>query len=188
MGYAGDDLDVAVLELPYIFGTQPGRKPVWVFLVEQVLGMKGVTMYPRGGSAMVTVHQVGQAIAGALEKNRGGRCYPIGYYNLTWVELLKIVHKYLDCPEKKIITIPNWMYAYGGKNLMKEQAKNGIQGGLNRVKFTDIMCSNLFISKQEGAMELGVTADDIDGAIGDSVLLSKEILEKKTNVIGMKGE
>ena len=188
MGYAGDDLDVAVLELPYIFGTQPGRKPVWVFLVEQVLGMKGVTMYPRGGSAMVTVHQVGQAIAGALEKNRGGRCYPIGYYNLTWVELLKIVHKYLDCPEKKIITIPNWMYAYGGKNLMKEQAKNGIQGGLNMVKFTDIMCSNLFISKQEGAMELGVTADDIDGAIGDSVLFSKEILEKKTNVIGMKGE
>ena len=188
MGYAGDDLDVAVLELPYIFGTQPGRKPVWVFLVEQVLGMKGVTMYPRGGSAMVTVHQVGQAIAGALEKNRGGRCYPIGYYNLTWVELLKIVHKYLDCPEKKIITIPNWMYACGGKNLMKEQAKNGIQGGLNMVKFTDIMCSNLFISKQEGAMELGVTSDDIDGAIGDSVLLSKEILEKKTNVIGMKGE
>ena len=181
-------MDVMSLRLPYIFGTQPGRKPVWVFLVEQVLGMKGVTMYPRGGSAMVTVHQVGQAIAGALEKNRGGRCYPIGYYNLTWVELLKIVHKYLDCPEKKIITIPNWMYAYGGKNLMKEQAKNGIQGGLNMVKFTDIMCSNLFISKQEGAMELGVTSDDIDGAIGDSVLLSKEILEKKTNVIGMKGE
>ncbi|MBQ4426565.1 MAG: NAD(P)-dependent oxidoreductase [Oscillospiraceae bacterium] len=188
MSFAGDDLDVAVLELPYIFGTQPGRKPVWVFLVEQVISMKGVTMYPRGGSTMVTVHQVGQAIAGALERNHGGRCYPIGYYNMTWVELLKIVHKYLDCPEKKIITIPNWMYAIGGKNLMKEQAKNGIQGGLNMVKFTDIMCSNLFISKQEGCAELGVTADDIDGAIGDSILLCKDVIENKTAVLGMKGE
>ena len=106
MTFAGKDLDVAVLELPYIFGTQPGRKPVWVFLVKNVMAMEGVTMYPKGGSTMVTVHQVGQAIAGALERNKGGKCYPIGYYNLTWKELLKIVHKYLGCPDKRIITIP----------------------------------------------------------------------------------
>ena len=68
-----DDMDVAVPELPYIFGTQPGRKSVWVFLVENVMSMKKVTMYPKGGSTMVTVHQVGQAIAGAIEKNRGGK-------------------------------------------------------------------------------------------------------------------
>lgn len=188
MSFADENLDVAVLELPYIFGTQPGRKPVWVFLVENIMSMKGVTMYPRGGSTMVTVHQVGQAIAGALERNKGGRCYPIGYYNMTWVELLKIVHKYLDCPERKIITIPNWMYAMGGRKIMKEQAEKGIQGGLNMVRFTDVMCSNLFISKTQGCQELGVTADDIDGAIGDSILLCKDILENKTKVIGMKGE
>ena len=188
MSFAGDDFDVAVLELPYIFGTQPGRKPVWVFLVEQIQGMKGVTMYPKGGTTMVTVHQVGQAIAGALERTKGGRCYPIGYYNMTWVELLKIVHKYLDCPNKKIITIPNWMYAMGGKGIMKEQAERGIQGGLHMVKFTDIMCSNLFISKNEGAAELGVTPDDIDGAIGDSILLCREIIENKKAVVEMKGE
>lgn len=188
MSFAGDDLDVAVLELPYIFGTQPGRKPVWVFLVEQIMGMKGVTMYPKGGSTMVTVHQVGQAIAGALERNRGGRCYPIGYYNMTWVELLKIAHKYLDCPNKKIITIPNWMYEVGCKSLMQEQKKNNIQGGLHMVKFSEIMCSNLFISKNEGCVELGVTADDIDGAIGDSIMLCRDVIEKKTSVLGMKGE
>lgn len=188
MRFAGEDLDVAVLELPYIFGTQPGRKPVWVFLVENVMSMKKVTMYPKGGSTMVTVHQVGQAIAGALERNKGGRCYPIGYYNMTWVELLKIVHKYLGCPDKKIVTIPNWMYAIGGKKIMREQKQHNIQGGLHMVKFTDIMCSNLFIDKSEGCEFLGVTDDDIDGAIGDSILLCKDILENKTKVIGMKGE
>ncbi|MBR3135894.1 MAG: NAD-dependent epimerase/dehydratase family protein [Clostridia bacterium] len=182
------DMDVAVLELPYIFGTQPGRKPVWVFLVENVMSMKAATLYPKGGSTMVTVHQVAEAIAGAIERNRGGNCYPIGYYNLTWVELLKIVHKYLGVPDKKIVTIPNWMYAIGGKKIMKEQQEKGIQGGLHMVKFTDIMCSNLFIDKSEGCDFLGVTDDDIDAAIGDSILLCKDIIEKKTQVLGMKGE
>ena len=110
MSFADDSFDVAVLELPYIFGTQPGRKPVWVFLVESIRKMPGVTMWPKGGSTMVTVKQVGQAIAGAIERNKGGNCYPIGYYNLTWKEMLTICHKHLGCPNKKIITIPDWMY------------------------------------------------------------------------------
>lgn len=146
MSFADDDFSVAVLELPYIFGTQPGRKPVWVFLVEQVMGMKKATMYPKGGSTMVTVKQVGQAIAGAIERNRGG------------------------------------------KKLMKEHKKNNIEGGLHMVKFTKLQCRNLFIDKSEGCDKLGVQPDDIDVAIGDSILLSNSIIEGKTQVIGMKGE
>lgn len=44
MSFADDNFDVAVLELPYIFGTQPGRKPVWVFLVKSIRKMPGVTI------------------------------------------------------------------------------------------------------------------------------------------------
>ena len=71
---------------------------------------------------------------------------------------------------------------------MKEQKQHNIQGGLHMVKFTDIMCSNLFIDKSEGCEFLGVTDDDIDAAIGDSILLCKDVIEKKTAVLGMKGE
>ncbi len=188
MSYADDSFDVAVLELPYIFGTQPGRKPVWVFLVEQIMSMKSFTMYPKGGSAMVTVHQVGEAIAGAIEHNRGGNCYPIGYYNMTWKEFLAVVHKAMGCPGKKIITIPNWMYAVGSKSLMKEQKKNNIEGGLQMVKFTELQCSNLFIDKSLGCDKLGVQPDDIEGAIGDSIRLCMDVVNKKTQVLGMKGE
>ena len=111
LSFADEGFDVAVLELPYIFGAQPGRKPVWVFLVEMIRGMKRATLYPKGGTAMVTVRQVGQAIAGALERSRGGRCYPIGYYNMTWKEMLRIVHQYMGCQDKRIVTIPCWMFA-----------------------------------------------------------------------------
>lgn len=188
MSFASDNFDVAVLELPYIFGTQPGRKPVWVFLVEQIRGMKKFTMYPKGGTAMVTVHQVGQAIAGAIDYNKGGNCYPIGWYNMTWKEMLAVVHKYMSCPNRKIITIPNWMYAIGGKKLMKEQKKNNIEGGLHMVKFTALQCSNLFIDKNLGCEQLHVEADDIDSAIGDSIKLCLEVLDGKAQTITMRGE
>jgi dihydroflavonol-4-reductase len=188
LSFADDTFDVAILELPYIFGTQPGRKPVWVFLVEQIRSMSGSTMYPPGGTTMVTVRQVGQALAGALEKNRGGNCYPLGYYNMSWVDMLKIFHKHMGCEEKKIKTIPKWMYALGGRRLIKEQKKAGHEGGLNMVKFADVMCSNTFIDKSLGSEKLGVTADDIDKAIGDSVQLCLDVLDHKTETISMKGE
>ncbi len=189
MSFAGNGFDVAVLELPYIFGTQPGRKPVWVFLVENIRSMKNATLWPKGGSTMVTVKQVGQAIAGALERNRGGKCYPIGYYNMEWKQMLKICHKYLGCPNKPIKTIPNCFYAIGGMQLRKQQKKEGIDGGLHMVKFTKLQCSNLFIDKKLGCEPLGVQPDDIESAIGDSVKLCADILDGKSkNIVAMKGE
>ena len=188
LSFADENFDVAVLELPYIFGTQPGRKPVWVFLVEQIRSMKKATMYPKGGTTMVTVRQVGEALTGALLKNKGGNCYPIGYYNLTWVEMLRIVHKHMGCPDKKITTIPNWMYAIGCKSIMKQQQKAGHEGGLHMVKFTDVMCAETFIDKSLGCEKLGVQPDDIDAAIGDSIKLCLDILDGKSQTIDMKGE
>lgn len=188
LAFADETFDVAVLELPYIFGTQPGRRPVWVFLVEQILSMKGATLYPQGGSAMVTVHQVGQALAGAIEKNHGGTCYPIGWTNMTWRQLLTIAQRYLGCPEKKIITIPDWMVTLGGKKLIRDQEKRGIQGGLAMDRFTALQCRNLFIDKELGCIPLGVEEDDIEAAIGDSVLLSRDVLEGRKKVCGMRGE
>lgn len=188
MSFADENFDVAVLELPYIFGTQPGRKPVWVFLVESIRSMKNTTMYPKGGTSMVTVRQVGQAVAGAIERNKGGNCYPIGYYNMAWKEMLQIVHKYLGCPGKKIVTIPDWMYALGGKKIMKEQKEKNLEGGLHMVKFTALQCSNLFINKSLGCDLLGVQPDNIDKAIGDSIKLCVDVLENKVKTLDMKGE
>lgn len=188
MAAADENFDVAVLELPYIFGAQPGRKPVWLFLVEIIRSMKGATFYPRGGTAMVTVKQVGQAVAGAVERNRGGRCYPIGYYNMTWKELLAIVHKYMGIPHRKIITIPNWMFGLYSRKIMKQQIAKGIDSGLNVARLTPLQCSRLYIDKSLGSDPLGVKADDIDRAIGDSIQLCLDILDRNVAAIPMKGE
>jgi len=188
LAFADDNFNVAVLELPYIFGTQPGRKPVWLFLVEMIRGMKKSTFYPAGGTTMVTVKQVGQAIAGALEKNKGGSCYPIGWYNMTWKQMLAIMHRYLGFPDRKIITIPKWMFDLNAKKMRKEQKAHNIDGGLNLLKLGEIQCSELFIDKSEGSEPLGVKPDDIEAAIGDSIKLCIEILDQKLQTVGMKGE
>jgi nucleoside-diphosphate-sugar epimerase len=187
LAFANGNMDVAVLELPYIFGTQPGRKPVWVFLAEQILAMKGATLYPKGGTTMVTVRQVGQCIAGALEKNRGGRNYPIGWYNLKWTEMLKIFHKYMGQPDKRIVTIPTFLYRMGMKPMIRKYEEAGHQPGLDLIGLVKIMTSEAFIDKKT-AEELGATEDDIDAAIGQSVKLCMDIIEGRQQVIGMKGE
>lgn len=188
LGFADQGMDIAVLELPYIFGTQPGRKPVWMFLVEQIRSMKKATMYPKGGTTMVTVKQVAQCIAGAIENNVGGNNYPVGYYNMTWNNMLKIFHKHMGTADKKITTIPTFLYKLGMKKLVKEQQKSNIDGGLKMVEFTKVMTSNLFIDKTTIVDKLGVEPDNIDKAIGDSVRLCLEILDGKTQAIDMKGE
>lgn len=187
LSFADENFDVAVLELPYIFGTQAGRKPVWVFLVEQIRNMKKRTLYPKGGTTMLTVKQVAQTIAGALEKNRGGNNIPVGYYNMEWTELLAIFHKYMGVPDKKIVTIPSWLFKLGVRKTIKEQEKAGQEGGLYLPEFVKVMTSKAFIDKK-WIEALGVGPDDIDAAIGESVKLSMEVLDHKTETIDMKGE
>ncbi|NLZ16064.1 MAG: NAD(P)-dependent oxidoreductase [Erysipelotrichaceae bacterium] len=183
-----NDMDVAVLELPYIFGTQPGRKPVWVFLADMILkNKKDSLMYTKGGTTMVTVKQVGEAIAGALEVNKGFNTYPIGYFNMTWTQLLPIFGKAIG-KEIKVKTIPSFLYVLGGMQQMKQFKKRGVDSGLNMIKFKVLQTSNLFIDKEEGCDKLGVKDDDIVKAISDSAILSADVALNKVKVIDMKAE
>jgi nucleoside-diphosphate-sugar epimerase len=184
---ADDKMSVAVLELPYIFGTQPGRKPVWVILIEQLSKMPVVTMYPKGGTAMLTVRQVAQSIVGAAERNKGGNAYPISYYNLTWDEFLKIVHAAMGKPDRKIVHIAKWMFKLFGKTMIAEYKKKGIDPGLNPVDLAEIMCMNTFMDKK-WSVSLGVTDDDIKTAIFDSVKLSVDAFTGKQKLVDMKSE
>jgi len=184
LSFADGGMSVAVLELPYIFGTQPGRKPVWTILIEQLANMPfGVTMYPKGGTAMLTVRQVAQAIVGAAEKNQGANAYPIGYYNLTWDEFLAIVHAAMGKPGRKIIHIAKWMFRMYGKGMLKKAAAEGVEMGINPIGLADIMCMNTFIDSR-WSKELGATDDDIGAAIADSIRLSVEAGRKE--LLGMQ--
>ena len=72
--------------------------------------------------------------------------------------------------------------------MLKQQKMNNIEGGLNMPRLCDIQNGELYIDKNLGSVPLGVTEDDIDAAIGDSMKLCADILDGKAKTIGMKGE
>ncbi len=188
--FADENFDVAVLELPYIFGTQPGRKPVWVILIEQIKMMDKLplTMYPGGGTAMLTVRQVGEVIVGAAEKSKGAKAWPISMYNQTWKEFLKIVYAARGMGEnRKILSIPPWMMRMGLGGVKKEYAEKGIESGIDVDGLADIMARNLFIDRKY-SVELGATEDDMKAAITDSIKVSQAVYDGTAKLLEMKGE
>jgi hypothetical protein len=191
LSFTDENFNIAILELPYIFGIQEGREPVWTIIVKAIRGMKGITMYPKGGTTMVTKKQVAQAIAGAIEKVKGGQCIPIGWYNMPWKEFLAIVHKNMGMPERKIITIPNWLLNLGIKSIekqLRDDNSDNNEGGIYLPKFSDIQSAQTYIDRSIGCDLLGVEEDNIEEAIGESIRYSVDVLDGKVkNIIGMKG-
>ncbi|MCH5169717.1 MAG: NAD-dependent epimerase/dehydratase family protein [Oscillospiraceae bacterium] len=187
-----ENFSACVLELPYIFGTQPGRKPVWTVLIEQIEFMDKwpVTMYPKGGTAMLTCRQVGQVIAGAAENKAGKTGFeaiPIGMYNMTWPEFLEIVFDARGMHGRKILTVAPWMMKLGMGKIVKDYKKRGIDSGMDPMQLPDIMDYNLFIDKK-WCLELGVEEDDIREAITDSIKVSQAAFDGKVKLLEMKGE
>ena len=154
------------------------------------------TMYPAGGTAMLTVRQVGESIVGAAEqayeaasKGEGKfRAYAISCYNYTWRKFLKIVYRAMDgIADRKIVDCPKWAFQAFGLVMRKDYAKRNVDSGIDPVGLADIMSVNLFMPLDD-CKELGCTPDDIEKAIFDSIKLSKDAFEGKAKLVEMKGE
>ena len=180
------DFAVTILELPYIFGVQEGRKPVWVFLVEMIQKMPLATFFPRGGTAMITVNQVGQVIASSVETAKGARMIPAGYYNLTWKRMLKIIHKAMGKPKKPIISIPKWIFKISLIFRQRKLKQHNIESGLNLSLLPKILSKKAYIDNRYLREILLVKPDNIEQAITDSVKLSLKIINENHEVVEMK--
>ncbi len=191
LSMADDNFNVAVLELPYIFGTQPGRRPVWTVLINQIKMMDKLpaTFYPAGGTAMLTVRQVGEACYGAATRTKGGRAYPVSCYNMRWKEFLKIVYRARGMSNNRtVISVRPWMMALYMPVYSLDFKKRGIESGMDPMQLPYIMDIPLFFDTDTMYHDLGVTEDDIESAIFDSIKLSEEALSGTVKLLGMKGE
>jgi nucleoside-diphosphate-sugar epimerase len=168
---SGPDFKTMVFELPYIFGTMPGRTPLWTFLLDILREEFGRTVfYPkrRGGTAMVTVRQVAKAAAGALEHGRGGQAYAIGGTNMAWAEFIPLL---LDAmgEDKKVVHLPKFLYELGNLSRERAFAREGKEGGLDLVRLADIMYRETYLDASGVMAELGYGEDDVRAAIRETV-------------------
>jgi len=43
----GTGFETVLRELPYIFGTMPGRRPLWAFLLDMLAAMGPIVLFPQ---------------------------------------------------------------------------------------------------------------------------------------------
>ena len=142
------EMDVMVLELPYIFGAMPERTPLWKDVFIERFFRLPVVCFPKGGTTMIHVRAIGEAGVGALEKGTGGERYPIGDENHPYKDMLVWMEEGLGV-KKPICLVPAGLCAMGAEGIAKKEAKAGREAGLNmRHLMLDIMSENLYIPEE----------------------------------------
>jgi len=167
MDVAMPDLQLMILELPYIFGSMPGRTPLWEPLV-QYLNSRYPLFYMKGGTNMIAVEHVGEAIVGAIEAGRGGESYTIGDENLTWVEFIERILNILG-KKKRIVILPTFMVLLVLRVVKLQYRLRGKESGLDPVKFAAIQTRNTFFDPSSSAKELGYNRGNLQKALEDTV-------------------
>lgn len=143
----GPDLAVVALEFPYIFGTMPGKKPLWTPLL-QYLKKSPIIFFLKGGTTMVSVEHVAESVIGAIEYGEHGGRYVVSDENMTWktwmTKLLEIMEM-----KKRIITLPNWLVWPGLWFVKMRHALQGREGGLDPTHFLALQTRETFFDAEE---------------------------------------
>ena len=161
------DLQLMILELPYIFGSMPGRTPLWKPLIGYI-NSRYPLFYMRGGTNMIAVEHVGEAIVGAIEKGKGGHSYTVGDENLTWVEFLERILRILG-KKKRIVILPTWTVRLGLRLVQLQHRLRGRESGLDPVRFAAIQTRNTFFDPAPAADELGYGRGNLEEAFKNTV-------------------
>lgn len=161
------DLQLMILELPYIFGSMPGLTPLWKPLIGYI-NSRYPLFYMRGGTNMIAVEHVGEAIVGAIEKGKAGHSYTVGDENLTWVEFLERILSILG-KKKRIVILPTWTVRLGLRLVELQHRLRGRESGLDPVRFAAIQTRNTFFDPAPAAEELGYGRGNLEEAFKDTV-------------------
>jgi len=162
-------MDVMVLELPYIFGSMPGRMPLWKEVFLDRFDKMPAVFFPKGGTVMLHVRGVAHSVVAATLNGKHGQRYPIGLVNMKYKDMIKIMYDAID-NNKKIITVPTWLAYLTGIMLKYADKRKGKESGLDYAKLmTNIQSKDLFYSDEViaqtkealGYDALGYTDDDV---------------------------
>lgn len=158
------EMDVMSLRLPYIFGTMPGRDPLWTMFLPQIEG-KDIVPVLGGGTAMVTVKQVAEATVGALEHGKHGEKYAISGVNMKHQEFFQMIADVLGQKDTKIQVMPiEQMKPFYDKQDV-EASEAGKEHGIHVGVTAEVQNIDLYIDPNDTMPTLKYNHDDIKAAI-----------------------
>jgi dihydroflavonol-4-reductase len=160
-------MSVSVLELPYIFGRMPGRRPLWCPLVSY-LRSPWPLFYTTGGTNMISVHRVAEAIAGAVVKGQHRKCYPIGGENRSWPELLVPFSKMAGRP-KRVLTVPSLIVTMIMALVWVYHFIKRVESGLHPTAFVQLQTALTYFDPTPAQQALGFSGDGLKEALQETI-------------------
>lgn len=153
----GDQLRLVILQPPYVFGAIPGRTSLGDTIVQAV---RVPLLVPRGGTNAMSVMALAEAIRGALERDNVRGAYLVGDENLTWRHLIQRFGG-------RSARLPTWLIRavmWLGRIALTIVRR---QSGLDPVRLTDVIASEMFFDPTPGQEALGYSGGDLNTAIAD---------------------
>lgn len=164
------EMDVMSIRLPYIFGTMPGRTPLWSMFLPQIQGKDFVPVLG-GGTAMVTVRQVAEATIGALEHGEHGRKYAISDTNMKHKDFFQMIADMLGQKHTKIQVVPLEQMAAAYAQHDAQTAAAGKEHGIHLVKTAEIQDRDAYIDPEQPMELLHYGKDDVIAEIKETIEL-----------------
>lgn len=164
----GPGCSVAVLEIPYVFGTTPGRPNQFEYLVPWLSGETRLPlMAPPGGTALASAAAIGTATCTALTSRLDGN-YPVAQANLTWTALVSYLAHGAGHPNPdEIRDLPApVMQRIMRLNGFKESLQ-GVDSGLDYDHYGELYTTEMFVPTC--LAELGIDDADVDSALRETV-------------------
>jgi len=170
---AGSEMAMVVLELPYIFGSMPGVVPLWAPLVNY-LRSSVLLYFTNGGSNMVSVHRVAEAIAGACENVNESHIYQIGDRNVDWTEFLQALCKIIGRKDDTVRILQDDSIDRMGWIMDTVHSVMGKEAGLHTAQFSDFQTAYTYFDPTESQEALGYSEGGLEQAWEDTVAACPE--------------
>jgi len=166
-------MDVMSIRLPYIFGTMPGRTPLWTMFLPQIKGKDFVPVLG-GGTAMVTVQQVAEATVGALEFGEHGKKYAISDTNMKHEEFFKIIASILGQKDTVIQVVPVEQMKPILAQHDEQTAAAGKEHGIHLAMTAEIQSRDAFIDPNDTMSILKYNKANVKAALIETIELCVE--------------
>ena len=158
------------LRLPYIFGTMPGRMPLWKMFSDRLRAVEVFPIQESGVTASITARQVGQAAVGALEKGTHRGTYPIASYNLRLGDLYRLMLERLGRTEQvRLPDVPFAQVEPALRALDDKAAGQGLQHAISMALGGKLKSLDLGVDPGLTQPLLGFEDDDVVAAIHETM-------------------
>ncbi|MGJ8729482.1 NAD-dependent epimerase/dehydratase family protein [Listeria aquatica] len=161
-------MNVSSLRLPYIFGTMPGRIPLWKMFTDQI---KGQAVFPalKGGTAMVTVEQVAEAAVGALEAKKHRATYAICGENMKYQTFYKYMVDALG-QETEVPVVPLDAVREVYEGMDQASKAEGTEHGIHSIVTAELQELDLYLNPEDTKKVLGIRDHDVKESIHEALL------------------